>query len=208
MIAQVRSAANSIPSRVANCGASCSSVPDTEDARWIAQTLHVNRQMYGRLIGKYRERLLISMTYVLQDHTEAEDVTQEAFLQAYLKLSTFRQEGTFYAWLYSIAWNIARRQRRQQPSHVSLDHLSEISGTEPTARQGDTNNGRVCSLCRLRKAIGHIGDRFRKVLLLRHLEGYSYQGIADELGLPVGTVRSRIHRGRRQLLSRLDKYVE
>jgi len=180
---------------------------DSTDARTIAAVLGGDRQAYGQLANRYQERLFNSLTYLLQDRAEAEDVVQEALTQAYLKLGTFRQEGSFYTWLYRIAWNIASTRRRRRRREVSLDHFCEASGTEPADEAIDSKDDRDDAIYRVRKAMGDLGERFRTVLVLRHLEGYSYETIADILELPVGTVRSRIHRGRNELRRRLEVHL-
>jgi RNA polymerase sigma-70 factor (ECF subfamily) len=177
---------------------------DRSDADTIQAILEGDHQAFTRLARKYQERLFNSLTYLLQDRYEAEDVVQEALTQAFLKLSTFRHEGSFYTWLYRIAWNIACTRRRRRRREVSLDQFCEASGTEPPAAPTVDVDDREDSVFRVRKALADMGERFRTVLVLRHLEGHSYETIADILDLPVGTVRSRIHRGRNELRRKLE----
>ena len=178
---------------------------DCSDADTIAEVVGGDRQAFAKLATKYQERLFNSLTYVMQDRAEAEDVVQEALTQAYLKLSTFRHEGAFYTWLYRIAWNIACTRRRKRRREVSLEQLCEASGTELAEAPSITPEDREDSVYRVRKALADVSERFRTVLVLRHLEGHSYDTIAEMLELPVGTVRSRIHRGRSELRRKLER---
>lgn len=178
---------------------------DPCDAETIREILAGDRQAFAKLAHKYQQRLFSSLSYILQDRTEAEDVAQEALTQSYLKLSTFRQEGAFYTWLYRIAWNIASTRRRRRRREVSLEQLCENSGMEPATSPSVAPEDRDDSVHRVRKALAEMGDRFRTVIILRHLEGHSYETIAEMLELPVGTVRSRIHRGRIELRRKLER---
>lgn len=176
---------------------------DCSDVETIQEILAGNRQAFAKLAKKYQERLFNSLTYVLQDRTEAEDVVQEALTQSFLKLSTFRCEGAFYTWLYRIAWNIACTRRRKRRNEVSLEQLCETSGNELAETPPCIQVDREDSVYRVRKALADVNETFRTVLVLRHLEGHSYDAIAEMLDLPVGTVRSRIHRGRSELRRKL-----
>ncbi len=178
---------------------------DRSDVDTIKQVIAGDRQAFTKLVTKYQQRLYSSLTYVLQDRTEAEDVVQEALTQSYLKLSSFRHEGAFYTWLYRIAWNIASTRRRRRRREVSLEQLCEASGTELAEAPSVAPEDREDSVYRVRSALADVGERFRTVLILRHLEGHSYDAIAQMLDLPVGTVRSRIHRGRIELRSKLER---
>ena len=180
---------------------------DCSDVETIQEILAGNRQAFAKLVKKYQERLFNSLTYVLQDRTEAEDVVQEALTQSFLKLSTFRCEGAFYTWLYRIAWNIACTRRRKRRNEVSLEQLCETSGNELAEASPSIRVDRDDSVYRVRKALADVNETFRTVLVLRHLEGHSYDAIAEMLDLPVGTVRSRIHRGRSELRRTLLRHL-
>lgn len=180
---------------------------ECSDVDTIENIVAGDRQAFAKLAKKYQERLFNSLTYVLQDRTEAEDVVQEALTQSFFKLSTFRNEGAFYTWLYRIAWNIACTRRRRRRNEVSLEQLCETSGTELAEARPDRKEDREDSVYRVRKALADVNETFRTVLVLRHLEGHSYDVIAEMLNLPVGTVRSRIHRGRSELRRKLQRQL-
>lgn len=193
------------PGAPAALKANTPAVIDPDDDGTIREILAGDRHAFAKLAGKYQDRLFNSLSYVLQDRTEAEDVVQEALTQSYLKLSTFRHEGGFYTWLYRIAWNIACTRRRRRRREVSLDQLCEASGMEFAEAPSVVPEDRDDSVYRVRTALADLTERFRTVLVLRHLEGHSYETIAEMLDLPVGTVRSRIHRGRNELRRKLER---
>jgi RNA polymerase sigma-70 factor (ECF subfamily) len=145
--------------------------------------------------------------HVVGHAEDARDIVQEAFVQAFLKLESFRQHSAFYTWLYRITFNITVSQRRRHRPTVSLDGVKEAANVEPL----DDENSPIevleqrerCS--QVREAIAQLDDEFRAVLVLREIDGCCYENIAEVLDLPIGTVRSRLHRARLQLREKLTK---
>ena len=103
-----------------------------DDAQAIAEVLRGNAEAYEPLVLKYQDRLFNSLLQVARSREEAEDVAQEAFVQAYVKLDTFQQHSTFYTWLYRIAFNLALSRRRRKRLEVSVEQTREVAGIEPT----------------------------------------------------------------------------
>ncbi len=167
---------------------------------------------FGVLVERHQDRLFHSLNPLLRSREDAQDVAQAAFIQAYQKLDGFRGEAAFYTWLYRIAINLAlsflRRQRQQT---VSTDALRESSGTEPPDLRPD--NQPLSTLIRdehsqlVRQTLEELPDEFRTVLVLKEFEGLRYDAIASLLECPIGTVRSRIHRGRIELARRLRQLL-
>ncbi len=181
-----------------------------DDADLIRETLVGSTSAFGQLVCKYQDRLFHAMRHVAGLHEEAEDVCQEAFVQAYLKLDTFGGKSTFYTWLYRIAFNIwASRRRRKRPV-ASADVAREIAGIEPMdmaeapAEVVERNERSQ----QLRNAIAGLSDQHRAVIVLREMEGQDYETISEILGVPVGTVRSRLHRARSLLREDLKDKLE
>lgn len=173
----------------------------SDDSRWIDETLAGERSSYANLVEKYQDRLLNSVFQVVGGREEAEDVVQEAFVQAFVKLDTFQGTSAFYTWIYRIAFNLAvSRRRKRRPEH-SIDHLREQTGDEPlddaTAVDAELEREERCQ--QLYAALDQLSDEHRKIVVLRELEELCYEEIAEVLELPVGTVRSRLHRARLQL---------
>lgn len=165
---------------------------------------------FGQLVRKYQDRLLTALFQVSGSRDEAEDVVQEAFVTAYLKLASFAGESSFYTWLYRIAFNTAISRRRKRRGESSVEHTRDLTGNEPTD-DGEPAEDRVLRQERagqLQIALSRLPDEFRSVLVLREMEGCDYDTIAEILAVPVGTVRSRLHRARLQLKEQLTVVLE
>jgi RNA polymerase sigma-70 factor, ECF subfamily len=176
-----------------------------DDAELIAQTIEGRSESFGELVRKYQDRLYRAVVYLVGNMDEARDVVQEALTQAFRRLSTFRSSSAFYTWLYRIAMNTAASRRRRRRIVVSLDYVRESAGEEPTD-DGPAPSDRLEreERCRcVQRAITGLNEEQRAVLVLREIEGMRYEDIAATLSLPVGTVRSRLHRARSQLRDRL-----
>jgi RNA polymerase sigma-70 factor (ECF subfamily) len=170
----------------------------SDDASLIAATLAGDNAAFGQLVGLYQDRLYNSLLRVLGSADDAADIAQDAFVQAYTKLSTFRGTSAFYTWLYRIAFNLAMSHARRQHKTASLDGMKSLAGEEPmdgrpTAETSVLEQERAELV---HAALGQLSVDYREILVLREIEGFSYEEIADILALPVGTVRSRLFRAR------------
>ena len=169
-----------------------------DDAQLISDTLAGNTDAFGMLVLKYQGRLFNTFLHVTRSREEAEDVLQEAFVQAFVKLDSFQGNSAFYTWLYRIAFNISISRKRKKKPEASVDHQREVAGTEPmdlVLREERANQ--------LHQAMTALHDEHRAVLTLREMEGFCYDTIGEILDLPAGTVRSRLHRARMQLHEQL-----
>ena len=177
----------------------------SDDAQLIDQALAGHSEAFGQLVLKYQDRLFDTVFHVVGHAEDARDVVQEALVQAFLKLDSFRRHSAFYTWLYRIAFNVAISHRRRRRPTVSMDRVRETSHMEPV----DDEDNPAESLdrkerCRqVRQAIARLADEHRAVLVLREIDGCCYETISEILDLPIGTVRSRLHRARLQLREEL-----
>src|SRR5262249_9755469 len=142
-----------------------------------------------------------SLLRVLGSAETAADIAQDAFVQAYVKLDSFRGGSAFYTWLYRIAFNLAMSQRRREHREASLDQMKSLIGAEPmdgvpTDDAGVPQQERadVVPSARAELTFEH-----RQILVLREIDGCRYDEIAEILDLPVGTVRSRLFRARLEM---------
>ncbi|MBX3438946.1 MAG: sigma-70 family RNA polymerase sigma factor [Planctomycetaceae bacterium] len=182
----------------------------TSDQELIDQCLAGQTDAFGELVTRYESRLYGTLVHILGSVQEARDATQEAFVLAFRKLKTFRQESAFYSWLFRIAYNAAVSQhRRRQPPTASVDVLREQSGSEPVDDRPESDPAYALHLSErqalVSKALDELGEEFRTVIILREMEGLSYEEIAELVACPVGTVRSRIHRARSELREKLTR---
>lgn len=183
------------------------------DGNLIRASIGGDSTAFGALVRKHQERLLNSLVHVCGSRDEAEDVAQEAFVQAYLKLASYNGGSSFYTWLYRIAFNNAisrRRQRLKRPDTSSVDRIRDATGNEPfdDTEAAEDRVLRQERALRLRQAINRLADEFRQILVLREIDENDYDTIAEILELPVGTVRSRLHRARLQLKEELGALLE
>ncbi len=178
---------------------------NSDDAPLIEATLAGDTAAFGQLVGRYQDRLYNALARVLNSAEDARDVVQDAFVQAFLKLNTFRGSSAFYTWLYRIAFNLAMSHARKQRPLVSLDRVKDGYGSEPVddsplPEAGLAQRERVELV---HSALAELSIEYRQILVLRELEGCRYDEIAEILALPAGTVRSRLFRARLQLRDQL-----
>jgi RNA polymerase sigma-70 factor (ECF subfamily) len=200
-----------VPSRV-----SYGETTVNDDAQLIREALAGQTAAFGQLVQKYQDRLYNTVVHVVGNAEDAKDVVQEAFVQAFLKLESFHGASAFYTWLYRIAFNTAathcrRRGAMRSAEKTALDdgHLRNPDQRHP--RNADDGPGERMEReerCRqVRYAISQLPEEHRLVLVLREMDGCCYETIAEILDLPVGTVRSRLHRARMQLREQLKEVL-
>lgn len=186
-----------------------------DDQTLILATRSGDRASFGRLVVKYQDRLFNSVVQLLRQELDAQDVVQEAFVMAYTKLHLFQGHSSFYTWLFRIARNLAITRLRSKKTMVSLDvGTTENDGQSlPVAviddqpRPDETLERRE-EIVRLHQALGRLSEEHRAILVLRELEDLDYDAISDILQIPVGTVRSRLHRARLQLREELERMMD
>lgn len=179
------------------------------DRELIDATLRGDSAAFGALVRRYQDRLLSAVVHVSGSRDEAEDVVQEAFVQAYLKLTSFAGGSSLYTWLYRIAFNTAISRRRKRRGGA-LEQARDLGGSEPTDETEPAEDRllRKERAAVVQRALAQLPDDFRTVLVLREMEGCDYDTIAQILDLPIGTVRSRLHRARLQLKIELTAVLE
>ena len=182
---------------------------DDEDQQFIRSTLDGETEVFGRLIHKHKDRLFNGMVQILRSETEAEDVVQEAFLLAFTKLATFKGNSAFFTWLYRIAYNVAvtRIRRRKptvslygKPDQSPMDFPGEGPMPEDRLKQQE-------QISQLNQALERLSEEHRAILVLREMDELDYDAISEILDLPIGTVRSRLHRARNHLRDHLEAIV-
>jgi RNA polymerase sigma-70 factor, ECF subfamily len=177
----------------------------SDDTPLIEATLRGESAAFGQLVRKYQDRLFNTLVHMTGSREDAADLAQEAFVQAFVKLDTFRRSSTFYTWLYRIAFNLSASHFRRKKPAASLDGLRDAAGREPV----ETNPGpreqleQEESRDQVRQALTQLSEEHRTILVLREIEGCDYETIAGMLDIPVGTVRSRLFRARMQMHDQL-----
>lgn len=176
-----------------------------DEALFIEKTLAGDTAAFGHLVTRYQDRLYNTLVHVVGSTDDAADVVQDAFVQAYTKLRSFHGNSAFYTWLYRIAFNLAVSRRRKQRATISLDASRDSTGEEPTAIANDPSDRLVRQerAQQVQCALARLSEEHRTILVLREVDGCDYETIGEILDLPVGTVRSRLHRARLQLRDQL-----
>ena len=177
----------------------------SDDDQLVQAALDGGKDAFGTLVERYQDRLFNTLVRVLGSRDDACDVVQDAFVQAFVKLDTFRGAAQFYTWLYRIAMNLALSHRRRRRPVVSVDKAKACRGEEPMDHQPGPEQGLVGreQVQIVQSALSRLADQHRQILVLREIEGCSYETIAEILQLPAGTVRSRLYRARHVLKEEL-----
>ncbi|MBN6889841.1 RNA polymerase sigma-70 factor, ECF subfamily [Cytobacillus horneckiae] len=179
----------------------------------IKQVLKGDQDAYAEIVEIYKDKVFHICYRMLANQHEAEDIAQEAFLRAYVNIQSFNIDLKFSTWLYRIATNLCIDRIRKKKPDYYLD--AEVAGTD-----GLTMYSQIPSNSRLpeddvqslelqetiQKEISKLPEKYRSVIVLKYIEELSLNEISETLNLPLGTVKTRIHRGREALRKQL-RYV-
>jgi RNA polymerase sigma-70 factor (ECF subfamily) len=184
----------------------------TSDASLIAESLQGDSRAFDQLVLRYQRRLVHSLEHSIGSRDDALDVAQQAFVLAWRRLSTFRGESGFYSWLYRIARNVAiTRTRRKRHNPGSLDQLEEAGGFQPvddsTSSVPEHRVNQAEDVAAVRQALQQLAEEFRTPLVMKEIDGFTYEQIASILEIPIGTVRSRLFRARQEMAERLQRIL-
>ena len=179
-----------------------------DDHTLIRLVLEGNTSAFDVIVRRYNTKVYSLAYRLLNSVEDAEDVAQDTFSQAFKGLGSFRGTSKFYTWLFRITYNLAISQRRKRKPALSLNSQTDSQGeiTLPSDDASPMKNmedeeGKTL----MDKALGLLSLDHRAGLVLKEIEGFSYEEIALSLGVPVGTVRSRLHRARLELRAILEK---
>ena len=186
------------------------------DQQLVERVQRGDKAAFDLLVVKYQRKIFRLLSRLIRDTAEIEDVAQEAFVKAYRALPNFRGDSAFYTWLYRIAINTAKNylvsQGRRAPTSTQADvedaetfddgdHLRDLNTPDSmlvTKQVGEAVN----------RAIDQLPEDLRTAIVLRELEGLSYEEIAESMQCPIGTVRSRIFRAREAIALELRPILD
>jgi len=186
------------------------------DQALVERAQNGDKQAFGLLVSKYQRKLNRLLSRLIRDPAEVEDVTQEAFVKAYRALPSFRGDSAFYTWLYRIGVNTAKNylvsQSRRAPTATEVDS-EEAEGYEEGEQLRDINTPEHLLLTKqigqtVNAAMEALPEELRTAIMLREIEGLSYEEIATIMECPIGTVRSRIFRAREAVAERLRPLLD
>jgi RNA polymerase sigma-70 factor (ECF subfamily) len=190
--------------------------PDTGDLALVRRVQKGDKSAFDLLVRKYQHKVVKLVSRYMRDPADAEDVAQEAFIKAYRALPQFRGDSAFYTWLYRIAINTAKNallSRDRNPVEFDLDmqNIEESSAMQGRLADPETPESLLATeeiRETVNRAIAALPEDLRTAIVLRELEGLSYEDIAAAMDCPVGTVRSRIYRAREAIDRSLVDVVE
>jgi len=186
------------------------------DQRLVERVQRGDKQAFGLLVSKYQRKLMRLLSRLIRDAGEVEDVAQETFIKAYRALPSFRGDSAFYTWLYRIGINTAKNylvsQGRRAPTSTGFDS-EEAESFEEGEQLRDINTPERMLLSKqigetVESAMQALPEELRTAIVLRELEGLSYEEIAGIMDCPIGTVRSRIFRAREAIADRLKPLLD
>lgn len=173
-------------------------------------------QAFNEVVLKYQERILNTLYRMTGDYQISCDLCQETFLKAFRAIETFEERAALSTWLYRIAANLClshRRSRRRRPE-ISLDGARDAGDEDGRSHEVPDSTmepGAAVEVQerrdKVRRMIAELEPDFRDVVVLRDMEGLAYEEIAEILGCPTGTVRSRLHRARLELKEKLKHII-
>jgi RNA polymerase sigma-70 factor (ECF subfamily) len=189
---------------------------DASDLSLVQRVQRGDKGAFDVLVLKYQHKVVKLVMRYVRNPAEAEDIAQDAFIKAYRALPQFRGDSAFYTWLYRIAINTAKNAvvaRDRNPVDFDLDMTNNDESYEMQGRLKDSDTPEALVLTdeirtTVNAAIANLPDDLRTAIVLRELEGLSYEEIAATMDCPVGTVRSRIFRAREAIDSRLREVFE
>jgi len=181
------------------------------DAELVARVQNGDKKAFDLLVLKYQRKIMRLLSRMIRDPAETEDVAQEAFIKAYRALPQFRGDSAFYTWLYRIAINTARNwlatnKRRPNTSSLLENEEGETFNESDNLTDNSTPESELASreiAQTVNKAIEDLPEELRNAIVMREIDGLSYDDIAQSMDCPIGTVRSRIFRAREAIATRL-----
>lgn len=187
--------------------------PPATDRDLVAEAVDGDRAAFAVLVERHQGRILALLERLTGCHEQARDLAQETFVSAFRKLSTFAHRSEFSTWLYRIACNHAAACRRKRRRPATVDAALAVGGLsgglEPQAAGVAVSAGLEHAelAARLTAALRQLDDRYREVVVLADMQDASYEEVAEALDIPLGTVRSRLHRGRLELRRLLADWI-
>jgi len=191
------------------------SLSELSDAVLVKRARGGEQEAFAELVRRYSERAFRAAYRVVRDPNEAEEILQEGLIKAYKALDGFESRSSFYTWLYRIVVNLALDRRRREARAPSVEWDDSVAPRrDPRAVAPESHDPELASRRRevrewVAQGVQELPDGQREVLLLREVDGLSYEEIAQQMQISKGTVMSRLHYARKKMLSFLaDKGIQ
>ncbi len=182
---------------------------EIEDAELVARTRGGHREAFSELVRRHHERIFQTVYALVGNRDDADDLVQDVFLKAYCSLSSFQGQSQFYTWLYRIGvnccldWMKSRNRRKNLLQEKTERHEPEKAFSHPEASDRRVLRRELQEI--LEEALATLPPEYRSAVVLREIDGLSYDEIASVLGCSDGTVKSRLFRARARLRTVLEK---
>jgi RNA polymerase sigma-70 factor (ECF subfamily) len=173
---------------------------------------------FQALVKRYKNRIIGFVYRTVNSRELAEDIAQEAFLRVFTKSHTFRDGAKFSPWLYRIATNLAINElrRRKRVRFISLERPIRMQDGDELVRDVEDETGRAPDALaeqqemrvEIARAIADLPIKYRVAFVLRDIQGHSYDAIAEMVGVPLGTIKSRVNRARSRFRDLMQPYME
>ena len=199
-----------------------------DDNDLVRMTLAGDKEAYRALVERYQGRLFSTALDIVKTREDAEDVVQETFVKAFLSLGQFKGQSSFYTWVYRICFNMAIDIRRKAgrrggthlefKEHTGVNRAAVQEGARETGGNGLASHsqnveGPHDALARkelgrkIQEVLGELSEEHRAVIMLREVDGLDYEEIAEAIGVPKGTVMSRLFYARKALQKALEEFA-
>ncbi len=179
-------------------------------ARLVARTKKGDRAAYRELVERYQKRVYGILYGMLHSREDAMELSQDVFIKVYQRIGEFEEKSSFYTWVYRIAVNLAIdfRRREWKKTHTEYDDTVSDEGVDDGVFQRDRRNPEQLHQDRelggaIEAALADLPEEQRAVMVLREVEGLSYEQMAETLGVPIGTIMSRLFYARKKLQTAL-----
>ncbi len=192
--------------------------PDIEndvDQQLVERVQRGDKRAFDLLVIKYQHKIFAVISRFVRDHAEVQDVAQDAFVKAYRALPNFRGDSAFYTWMYRIAINTAKnylvaRNRRPPASDLEVEDAEFYAGNDAMHEMNTPERNLLRDELQgvIDQAFRDLPEDLRTAVTLREIEGLSYEEIAEVMGCPIGTVRSRIFRAREAIDKKIQPLIE
>jgi len=177
-----------------------------DEQRLVGRIQAGDEAAFAEIVRIYKDKIVNYLYQVMGDYQKAVDLSQETFLRVYFKADKYKPIAPFSSWIYAIASNLAKTElkKRRRMNLVSLDEIQP--GPDTSTPSGESMDSGLIN--NLRQALEEISPRYRIPVVLKDMEGYSQEEIAQIIKRPVGTVKARISRGRNLLKKQLEKATQ
>ncbi len=177
---------------------------EQDDTHLVKASQQGDQDAFASLMHKHQRRVFNLVLRMLQDYDEASEITQEAFLAAWMGLPAFRGEARFATWLYRIAYNRALKQLERRKRERLLQAAIEAEQIlEQVNKQAEDILEQCDRQAIIREQLEKLPTKYRIVLILRHIQEMTYEEMADILTIPIGTIKTHLFRARHLLKERL-----